>query len=248
MASVSAGFTWRFYRDTWWCNSCGQSGQMAKLSLMAEWPNGEVAWEQNGLRRSCSCGFIPIGRHVTSCTGYVFAHQFLAQMLEAKVSWLLYIGRLVFKLSCTHCTCLVKQANKVIAIYGFHNGCLLLWGWRVLFSLLPGKIGKGSLWHPFQHDSHIMIGIYCQKRSNFSHCLAILVSSNGSKSNCSTYTVSQCCFIQIQNNNYRTEYRKTFTHFPHNLIRFLCQRKGFPKIKAKARWLENVSMLCRLRR
>ena len=68
--------TWRFYRDAWWCNSCGQSGQMVKLSLMAEWPNGEVAWEQNGLRRSCSCGFIPIGRHVTSCTSYVLHTSF----------------------------------------------------------------------------------------------------------------------------------------------------------------------------
>ena len=24
-------------------NSCGQSGQMVKLSLVGEWPNGEVA-------------------------------------------------------------------------------------------------------------------------------------------------------------------------------------------------------------
>ena len=31
---------------------------------------------QNGLRRSCSCGFIPIGRHVTSCTGYVLHTSF----------------------------------------------------------------------------------------------------------------------------------------------------------------------------
>ena len=68
--------SWRFHWDAWWCNSCGQSGQMVKLSLMAEWPNGEVAWEQNGLRRSCSCGFIPIGRHVTSYTGYVLHTSF----------------------------------------------------------------------------------------------------------------------------------------------------------------------------
>ena len=55
--------TWRFYQPLWWCDSLGQSGKSAELLLMAEWPNGEIAWEQNCLRPSCSWGSPHFGLH-----------------------------------------------------------------------------------------------------------------------------------------------------------------------------------------
>ena len=47
---------WCHYQPLWWCDSLGQSGKRVELLLMAEWPNGEVASEQNCLRPSCSLG------------------------------------------------------------------------------------------------------------------------------------------------------------------------------------------------
>ena len=114
--------TWRFYQPLWWCDSLGQSDRRAELLLMVEWPNCEVAWEQNCLRQSCSYGSPHFGLSSGSwvhpnwipCNLWLcFAmHTSFRQMSKAEVSWLLCIGRMVSKTdNVMHFAHLVKQAS-----------------------------------------------------------------------------------------------------------------------------------------
>ena len=58
-----------------------------------------------------------------------FADQFWVEMPEAKVSWLLCLGRHVFKIdNVAYCTCLVKQAKDLLTFYGYTT-IAFSWGW-----------------------------------------------------------------------------------------------------------------------
>ena len=59
---------------------------MAKLFLMAEWPNGEVAMRTEWPKVKLLLWVHPNWAPCNQLYRLRFAHQFLAQMLEAKVS------------------------------------------------------------------------------------------------------------------------------------------------------------------
>ena len=87
-------------------------------------------------------GSSPIGHHVTAVSKPLMQstprHQFLVQMLKAKVSWLLCIERLVSKTdNVIHFACLVKQVcvDLVSDLFVYYRlGCepfVCSWGWHI---------------------------------------------------------------------------------------------------------------------
>ena len=96
-----------------------QSSQMVKL------PERRSTWGW-----ALGHGFIPIGSQATSCTGYAsVSTPVLAEMLEAKVSWLLCPQQTSLQNRQCHALChLVKQANVDLV----SQPICLLWHSRVL--------------------------------------------------------------------------------------------------------------------
>ena len=85
------------------------------------WQHSYVSRDLDNLNRGCVTAEVS---SLTRLTNDASRHQFLAQMLKAKVSWLLCIGRLVFKTdNVMHFARLVKQAgvdmvSRPICLYG----------------------------------------------------------------------------------------------------------------------------------
>ena len=166
--------TWRSHQDG--VKLLYAEGPRAKLSLMAEWPKGKVAWDD----RVVACGKVaPEGLHpkveasyldlkgpqslfqwcVTTCPVRLEDTSFWLKSWKLKVSWLLCIGRLVSKtenvMHLAHMCRLVVLLKWFIydawtqATWRLHqDGVLHLWAeWpRIKLSFMAVLLKGGVVW------------------------------------------------------------------------------------------------------
>ena len=122
---------WMFTWGPWWLGSLGYITDPARAdhdwiahfwgfcglvgSYVLSWPSIPVATTYMS-QETLTSHWVPCNHcelsSLMQLTNNVSRHQFLAQMLEAKVSWLHSPGRLVSKIdNVMHFACLVKQAS-----------------------------------------------------------------------------------------------------------------------------------------